>query len=283
MENASFTVLPMSQRFSLEPGKTYSGRISVVNPANASKSFFYNASVLPYGVTDGDYTADLATRNNRTLIVDWVTILEPSGEVSPNETREIEFTITVPETAPAGGQYAAIAVSFDTDDESSDGVMVDSVFELASLIYADVAGETVRSGEILENNVPSFVLSTPVTLSALISNGGNVHEDATFLISVSNVFTGEVILPNEESSGRFNELIMPETTRLVMREVNDLPAFGVVNVKQTVYYQGEVSEVSRDVVICPIWFMALVVATFVAIVVAIIGIIIKYKHKRRAV
>ena len=279
--SSSFTVLPMSQRFYLEPGKTYTESLSITNPADASEDFVYNVSVSPYSVTGEGYAADLATMTNQTEITKWIKVLEPSGRVKPNESKEIKFTITVPENAPAGGQYATIAVSSSGNNASTGGVAVENVFELASLVYATVAGETVYGGEIIENSVPAFATSVPITLSALISNTGNLHEDATFLISVSNAFTGEVILPTEENDGRFNELIMPETTREVKRAVDDLPALGVVTVSQKIYYRGELSEVTRNIIICPIWFMILVCLTLCAIITTIVGIVLKHKKKKR--
>ena len=279
MGNSSFTVLPMSQRFTLEPGKTYTGSLSIVNPADATEDFLYTMSVSPYGVMGEDYTADLVTETNRSEIAKWIKISEPTGRVKPNETKKVEFTITVPENAAAGGQYAAIAVSSNDTTTASEGVAVNNVFELASLIYATVSGETKHQGEILENKVPDFVVKTPITLNALISNDGNVHEDATFVISISNMFTGEVILPTEDNEGRYNELIMPESKREITREINNLPALGVIKVNQTIYYLGEVKTVEKNVIICPIWFMLLVGVTIFAIIAAIVGIVLK--HKRR--
>ena len=279
MGNSTFTVLPMSQRFSLEPGKTYTGSISIVNPADATEDFLYKVSVSPYGVMGEDYTADLVTVTNRSEIVKWIKISEPTGRVKPNETKEIEFTITVPEDVAAGGQYAAIAVSSNETTTANEGVAVNNVFELASLVYATVAGETKHDGEILENNVPGFVIKNPVTLSALISNNCNVHEDATFIISASNVFTGEVILPTEDNEGRYNELIMPESTREITREINNLPALGIIKINQTIYYQGDANTIEKNVVICPIWFMALLFVTILAIIISVVKIITKHKRK----
>ncbi len=280
MENSSFTVLPMNQRFSLEPGKTYTGKISIVNPADATQDFHYIASVSPYGVMGEDYAADLVTVTNRSEIVKWIKISEPSGSIKPNETKDVEFTISVPENAPAGGQYAAIAVSSNDSSNVSEGVAVKNVFEMASLVFATVAGKTEHKGEILNNSVPGFVVKNPVTLSALISNEGNVHEDATFVISATNVFTGDVILPTEENEGRYNELIMPETTREIKREISSLPALGIIKVNQTIYYQGKVDTVEKNIIICPIWFMILLLATVLAIIFAIVGIVKKHKRKR---
>ena len=281
MGNNSFTVLPMSQRFSLEPGKTYTGSLSIVNPADATEDFLYSISVSPYGVMGEDYTADLVTVTNHSEIVKWIKISEPKGRVKPNETKEVEFTITVPENAAAGGQYAAIAVSSNEAASASEGVAVRTVFELASLVYASVSGKTEHKGEILENNIPGFVVSAPITLSALISNEGNVHEDATFIITVSNFFTGQVILPTEDNEGHYNELIMPETTREVTRQINDLPALGIMKVSQTIYYQGDYKTLEKNVIICPIWFLFLVGLTILAIIGTIIRLIIK--HKRKAI
>lgn len=282
MEN-SFTVKPMSDRFYLEPGKTYEGTVSVINPSDAKEDLIYEVSVSPYSVVGEDYTADLATISNRTEIIKWIKILEPSGRVKPNEVKDVKYTITVPENAPAGGQYATIAVSSNPNLDNTDGVTIENVFELASIVYANVAGETVREGEIIENNVPGFVVSAPITLSALISNSGNVHEDATFLITVSNVFTGEVILPTEENNGMYNEVIMPETTREIKREITNLPSLGIVKVKQQIYYQGEYSEVERDVMICPIWFMGLVFVTILTIVSTIVMIVLRHKKRKKLV
>ena len=283
MDSNTFTVLPMSQRFYLEAGKTYEGSISIVNPADATGNFLYKIEVLPYGVVGEDYNADFTSVSGHTEIVKWIEVLEPTGAVKPNDTKQIDFVIRVPENAPPGGQYAAIAVSSNAKAESSGGLAVNNVFELASLVYANVAGETTYGGEILSNEVPGFVVTPPIKIGALISNEGNTHQDATFVINVSNFFTGEVILPNGENEGRYSELIMPESSRYVLRDVSNLPAIGIIKVNQTIYYNGDVSTIEKNVIICPIWFMALVILTILAIIAAIIGIIKKHKRKKAVI
>ncbi len=278
-----FTVTPMSQRFSLDPGETYTGSITVVNPVDSTEDFSYKATIVPYGVVGENYDADLTTVSNRTQIVDWIKISNPTGIIKPNGTVKVEFTITVPESAPAGGQYAAITISSNDDGNEGSGVAVKNVFEMASLVYGEVTGDTVHEGEILENNVPGFSLITPITVSALINNNGNVHEDATFVIAVSNFFTGEVILPTEENEGRYSEIIMPETERYVSREISNLPIVGVVKVNQTIYYNGTSSVVEKDVMICPIWFLLLVAVTLAALITVIVRIVLRNKNKKSLV
>ncbi|MDO5451829.1 MAG: hypothetical protein Q4F56_01950 [Candidatus Saccharibacteria bacterium] len=285
MENSDnmFTVMPMNQRFTLEPGQVYEGTIKVVNPADAKGDFKYKATVTPYGVMGSDYQADLATITNQSAIVDWITIENPTGSVKPNGYEDIKFKITVPADAAGGGQYATIAISSDAKTEASDEVTVNNVFEMASIIYANVNGEIKHEGEIKDNYVPGFVTTAPVTVSATFTNTGNVHEDATVIIKATNFFTGEVILPTEENEGEYSELIMPGTERVAYREIDNLPALGVVNVDQTVYYMGTVSTVSSNVIICPIWFLALVVLTIAALVTVVVRIVLKHKKKKALV
>lgn len=275
--NNTFTVLPMSQDLKLAAGDVYEGEITVANPASATEDFSYVIGVAPYGVQGEEYVADLVTETNRTQIAKWITIEESEGTVSPNGTAKVKYKITVPENAPAGGQYAAITVGSNPDASQGEGVAVQNIFEMASLIYAEIEGETVHDGGVLENNVPGFITSTPMTVTALLDNNGNVHEKATIQIGVKNTITGEVILPTGENAGSYGDIIMPETAHLVSHEIDGLPIVGVVDVSQTVYYNGETSTNEQTVVICPIWFMA----TVAVVIGAIIGIIVRMVVKRR--
>ncbi len=281
MDSNMFTLLPMSQRFSLEPGKTYEGSITVVNPADATEDFVYKVAVSPYGVSGRDYQADLITDSDRTAIAKWIKIKEPTGKIKPNESKEVKFTITVPNNAPSGGQYAAITVTSDNSGKEGEGVTVQNVFEMASIVYGNVAGETKYEGEVLENNIPGFVAVAPVKLSALITNTGNVHSDATFVITVTDIFSGNVILPTDENDGQYTELIMPESERFVEREVSNLPTLGIVKINQTIYYNGQAYPLEKNVILCPIWFIILVVVTIAAIVATIVHLVRKHYRGKK--
>ena len=280
--NNSFVVTPMSQNFDLEPGGTYTGSITVANPGNATADFSYMVSVAPYGVAGESYEADLATMSNRSMIVDWIKVDNPRGSLKPNETAEINFSITVPENAPAGGQYASLLVTEDTGAASSQGVKVNSIFEIASLVYANVAGETVTGGEILENNIPGFAMTGPAKVGALISNTGNIHQTATTVLEVKNLITGETVLPTEQNDGRHSEIIMPETTRRTEYEITELPVVGVVRVSQTIYYNGISSVEMKDILICPIWFIVVSVILVCGLFFGTFFGIRQYRRKKSA-
>ena len=279
--NSEFLVTPMSQRVSLEPGQVYEGMIKIICPASATVDFNYKVGVSPYGVVGEDYSADLMSESNWTQIANWIKIEEPTGSIKPNETKEIKFTITVPKDAPGGAQHAALTVSQNDTGSNSNGLTVENVFEMASIIYASVAGETKHDAKILENEVPGFSANTPIVVSAKLDNHGNVYENASITIKAKNMLTGETILPTDENDGVYSEIVMPDTTRNATRSIEGLPMLGLVKIEQTVIYNGESSEVVKDVLICPIWFMFLVFATIGAIIFTIVQIIRKHRKAKR--
>ena len=293
-----FSVLPMSQRLSLESGETYTGTITVANPAKATEDFSYLVTVTPYSVIGSSYEADLTTQNIYTDLAKWITIENPRGTIKPNETAEVKYTVRVPEGIHGGGQYATIMVSSDPDVEAAEGISVTNLFQLASVIYADVSGEIKREGEVTTNEIPDVVFGGPLTLGATIVNSGNIHQDAIFNIEVTNAWTGEVIASYDSdaeeteatgdddsevatSNGEFAEIVMPETTRYVTHEIEGLPLVGVVKVNQTVYFNDTPYTAEKELLVCPVWLIFII---FFVLASAIIGIItgVRRRRKKRA-
>lgn len=282
MQSDSFLITPMNQRVSLEPGQVYHGSIKVANPSSSTRNFRFEASVSPYSVIGNDYAINLSEKSNRTMITDWITIDTPSGSLAPNETQNIEFTITVPETAPGGSQYAAIIVSQNEEDKKSNGINVDNILEMASLIYADVDGDIIREGHILANDIPGFSTVTPVTVSATFDNTGNVHNEAVITITAKNIITGEIIFPKSSNNNQFSELVIPDTTRTVTRDIENLPTLGIINIEQTLYYNGITSTETKNLIICPVWLIISIITTFAIIVGIIIHLIKKARKQKTA-
>lgn len=276
-----FSVTPMNQMIDLVPGETYNFSITVLNPVNSVENLDYKAYAAPYSVANEGYDADVVTRTDRTQMVDWITIYEPTGTLVPNESKELEFTITVPEDAPGGGQYAAIVVGINNENKTHDNMMVSNVLEIASVLYAKVDGEVIHKGEILENNVPGFSAIAPVTVSSLINNEGNMHEIAEITITATNAFTGEVYMSSGLDNGTFAELIMPDSTKYISKEIEDLPLIGIITVKQDIYYNYAMSTVEKNVIVCPIWFLVLVILTIAAIVAGVVRAVRKHKKKKK--
>ena len=188
--NDSFTVTPMSNAIELKPGETYEGDILVSVPEASTSDFNYKVEVKPYGVIGNDYNADFISSSKNTDMVNWIKIANPTGTIAPNGKTHIKYTITVPSDAAGGGQYAALLIGKNDGESFSEGFGVQNVYSMASLIFAQIDGEIIHEGEVLENFVPGFVTGFPAAASVMIKNDGNVHEPANVYLKIKNVFNG---------------------------------------------------------------------------------------------
>lgn len=274
-----FSVSPMSQSATLTPGKTYEGAVGISNPADATADFNYAVDLVPYDVTDASYTVDLTTMSTRSQIVEWTTLENAEGAVKPNETQYVKYKITVPMDAPAGGQYFALAVHSNDAIEGEGNVELGAVFEILSVVYAEVEGETVQEGGIKANNVPGFTTNSDLDSSVVLSNTGNVHATAKITVEVKDLWTGQTIFPLEGEENEFSELVMPGTTREITREIERISDLGMYEITQTVDYMDETSTTSHVVFSCPIWLVGLA-GVFIAVLAWTIVKIVRRNHKK---
>ena len=273
---------PMSQSIVLIPGETYYGGITVANPATSTEDLHYLVTEMPfYPVNEnGEYVnADYSTRTNMNMIVDWIKVDNPTGTLSPNEERTVSFSISVPYDAPAGGQYMALLVRENPDAvEIEDSMAVTEIMQMAHVIYAEVAGETNESAEIVDNYIPSFLFSNTLEASSTVKNNGNVHTYAKYTLQVWPMGSDEEICTNEEEAG--SAFVMPNT-EIYHLEKCDLPMFGFFNAKQTVAIFGEESVVEKMIIVCPLWLLFVVVVVVISAIVWLFSLNKKRKGSRR--
>ena len=273
------TISPPKQKMILVPGEVYENTISVSNPSDSESDLSYYVSVGSFNLgkdengNNTDYeSSDVDTITSRNQIMDWITLGKKEGTVAPGEKDPIPYTIRVPENAPAGGQYASIIVQNGTKGEEGGGGNVNIVNEVrfATTIIAEVAGETVDKGQILENNIPSFLLSNNLEATSLVKNEGNVHTDAEYILQVWPLLSDEEICTNEEEPE--TSLIMPDTERYHALSTKDmkgcaLPTLGIFRAKQSVKIFNETSVVERTIIICPLWLLFLILFIIIALII----------------
>lgn len=278
--DVSISMSPLMQKLLLQPGETYEGSFKVIDQASNDEDLNFAMTVGPFSVDD-DYNLIYENNGDYSQMVDWVTLDKYNGTVSPNESMTIHYTIKVPEDAPAGGQYAAIkAMTVNDDelgstDESSANVKVE--YGVAYTIYAEIAGETHKSGKILNTNVPSFLLSGDISGAASIENTGNVHGDAKYTLQVFPLFSSEEVYTNEEAPEVHT--ILPGKTRYEEISWENTPDVGIFNVIYTVEFEGVTEQVSKMVIKCPIWLLFLI---FFIIAAIIIWIVVRVRNRSKA-
>ena len=280
------TISPPKQKIILTPGEVYNGAVTVLNATTSLSELKYSASVgsftlgkdengkIDYGITDVDTTT---TYNQMT---EWITLGKTSGTLSQGKSEEVPFTIKVPNDAPAGGQYASIVITNNTgvDDYNKGGVSIVSEVRFASLIYAVVTGETKEDGEILENNIPSFLLNNQLDASSTVKNSGNVHTDAEYTLQIWPLFSDEEVYTNEEKPE--TNTILPDTERYHMQS-HTLPSIGIFKVRQTVKIFDKSEYVEKLVIFCPLWLLFVILFVIIALIIWVVMRAKKRKSSRK--
>lgn len=266
------SVSPTSNKIVLMPGDEYVGNVTVSNPSNMGASMAYDTHVDPFFVND-EYSVTLGTENDYTKMKDWITLSNESGVLQAGESADVEYKISVPESAPAGGQYAAIVVAT-APPAGGEGVSIREVWQIAMPIYASIAGESTLSGTISDIDMPSFLLNPPIQASFMVENTGNVHTNVTYYMQVFPLFSDEEIYTNEEEP--VVSLVMPGTKRTIVSSWGDTPPVGIFRVVQTVKAFGSESVTEKTIIICPVWLLFLI---FFAIIAVIIWIVMRVRAR----
>lgn len=273
-----FSMSPMDQQIVLMPGDSYESSLNVTNPGTHTTELDYEVNVEPF-YRDDDATAIFENIGGRGEMANWITITShQTGHLMPNETDEVTFRIDVPEDAPAGGQYASVIVS--SSSSSSADAMIKETRRIGHLIYAEISGETVRSGEIMNLNVPAFLLSGNIAGSASIKNTGNTHGVATYKLQVFPLFSDEEVYTNEENPE--THLILPDQTYYAETAWEKTPEIGIYNVVYTVEFAGKTAQASKLVIKCPIWLLFIVLFVVAGIAIWLATRVWGRKSKRRA-
>ena len=264
----TFSVSPMNQKISLSPGERYYGTFKVSNPADNKVSFYYEIGISPFTVNN-DYQIVYENNGDYNQILDWLTIENKEGVLNPNSTNIIQFYIDVPEDAPAGGQYAAIVVKSVGGSSEENGVNIQAEYSIAHILYAEVAGETVRKGTINSADVSSFLFSGNITGTASITNGGNVHSDGNYKLQVFPLFSDEELYTNEEDPT--TNTILPNATRVTSISWDATPSIGIFHVIYNVEFEGVNQKVDKMVIVCPLWLLFVIVAIIFLIIFKILS------------
>jgi len=264
---SAITVAPMTHSVLLTPGETYHGSFVLSNPKSSDETLYYATGVMPFYIGD-DKRVEFSTNGDRNQIVNWITVENPTGSLAPNSSTNIYYTINVPDNTPAGGQYALIKVASvaKEDIENNDFSLNISVsYGVGYMIYGEIAGTTIRKGEIIDVSVPSFLFSGNITGTSSIKNSGNTHGTAKYIMQVYPLFSNEELYTNEENPGE--STILPDRTMYHETSWGETPMFGIFNVVYTVEFEGVTEQVSKMVIKCPIWLLFIIIFIIAAIII----------------
>ena len=272
MSDINMTVSPMRESVILNPGDVYKSAITVSNPGYSEQDLYYHVEVKPFYV-DENYNPVFERIDgvDKQLLNEWVKITaNETGTVAPNESKIVEYEITVPDSAPAGGQYACLSVITDVKPSEEGSINIAEGLAINHVILAEVTGRTIESGEILDAGVANMRIGDKVMAYSEVKNTGNVHGLAKYILTVKSPFTGEVIYTNNGEEDRY---VLPDRELYNETTWNETPMVGIFNVDYTVEFQGMTSDIHRLVVVCPWWLIFMVILGIILLVLRVVSLV----------
>lgn len=273
---------PAGQEIELLPGEPYRGHITVTNIGRLP--FDFSVSTRPYQVLNDSYDPDFVTENDYTKLYNWIKLDQTAYHLEPGASTEVEFEIAVPANVPGGGQYAALMV--ETSDSKDSAATMQTISQLASLLYAHVDGEEHIGGVIMSQNLPSFLLGSPFTSSVTVKNDGNIDFRMEHSLAIYDFFTNrEVFTPDAVDAdgnalGKANLVVLPATSRTSDLTWDGAPQLGVFRAVSHVTFLDQDSTKEQIVFICPVWLAGLVVFFVILMVLWLVLRIHKRKQNK---
>lgn len=272
---------PATQNITLTPGQEYIGKVTVANTGTVA--FDFGLRTTPYQVNSETYDLDFSTNNVYTQLYTWITFPQEVYHIEPGQTIDAEFKANVPEGAAGGGQYATV-MAYATNLDS-DGGAVQVVPQVASLIYGRVNGpEMLPEGEVAEQTIPGFLFNGPLEISETVYNTGNVDFKVYHAITITDFFSGDVLLDPDTKAddgtalGSATSVVLPGTSRQQTLVWENTPKIGIVRVKQIIKFLETNIETEKLVFFCPLW---LIISVLALIALGILWIILAVRHHKR--
>lgn len=167
----SLNLNPPSLRLTVGTGETVSGKISLENSGNSILTIKAYVQDWVYA-KDGskDFKEAGSTPHS---CADWITLNPTKFEINPNEIKEIEYTLSVPEYA-SGGNYAVIFFESIISEPKGSGVAIAG--RIGTIVYQETKGRVNKKGSILD--LSACKECKPLKVSLVFINEGDTQLQA---------------------------------------------------------------------------------------------------------
>lgn len=251
----------------IKPGETYRSTIDVQNNNDEVATITLTPKPLSYSPLENDYVPDYHSETDRTQLAKWIVF--PDGDeydIEPGETINIEYEFTVPKNAISGTQATAILVHAVTDEERNSASGIAAEISFGYTIFANIDGADLKEeGHIVSWEAMGFTFAPPVRASTIIENTGNISFTAKHVFEVYSLFTDkDPIFTDDQDLD-----VLPESKRALYQYWHEAPLLGAFSIKETVSFLGDDFEYGKVVIVCPLWFILLVSAFLISIIVLI--------------
>lgn len=273
-----------------DPGETINSSISLRDIS--SGSLLVTSEINDFTAEGEDGTPKIILDEgevNPYSLKTWIKTI-PSLTLKPRQIEQIPISISIPTNAAPGGYYAVIRFSGIPPELEGTGMSLSA--SLGALVLLRVSGETTEKLSIeefsvsQENKIGSLFESTskslPIKFIERIKNSGNIHEQPSGQIIVTDMFGKDIVTLNINLPPRD---ILPDSIRkfeqpLDSDSIGNTFLFGKYTAKLNVTYgaSGEILTKSIEFWVIPYRLIAIIAISVVVLIVTLVYGIKRYNR-----
>jgi len=217
LNSIALTITPPLIKINMNPGETWTSSIKIIN--NNPQALDIYTQIIDF---KGDERGrvkfiktydELNEAEKKYLLSQWIEINQEPINLSAYQSKDIAFTINVPQDVEPGGHYAAILAGIKPIKKIKKGSGINISSMLSSLVMLKINGEINEKGSIEEFSTDKkFYQNSKVDFIVSFKNSGNVHLKPQGEIKIYNFFgkVKDTIYINKKSE--FGN-VLPESTR----------------------------------------------------------------------
>lgn len=245
---AGLSMSPLRIYPSQNPGITGSYSFKLSNQTGGQMPVELSVEKFKTINEDYDYAFEPVGKDN------WVSLSAQQIDLNPHETKSVDYQIAIPIDIKPGGYYFMIVAT--TKDKSSGSSFV-QVKRLSSLIYLQVAGQITHKLNMDSISASWLTMAGNVQITALISNGGNSHDEGVITVKANRWPFGKT--KNHVIQG----LILPATVRKLNDKINLGYIPGIYKLSAEFDQpQGGITVKRFSIIYFPIWLLSLLILGF---------------------
>lgn len=213
-ESLTLSISPSLFDMSVNPGQEWRSTLKIINVNNYDLTVYIDVvNFRPQGEGGDGRFIPIATDGEGVTLAEWFTITKEAILIPKEQSKEIPFSVSVPDNASPGGHFAAILVGTKPLSSESGQAKVQTAQAVTSLFFARVAGNIVEQGSIREFTTTDSYLNRPeATFGLRFENKGNVHLQPQGEIKIFNMWGQERgVIPINQTSQFGN--VLPDSIR----------------------------------------------------------------------
>jgi len=257
------TITPATTKPTIQPGESKNSKFQIINQGTADYPVHVYAA--PYTVHSEAYTPDFTPVKGKLNPSSWIHFTVSDANITPNQTLDVNYTITVPSGTAPGGYYAVAFAETKSPGSGKQGVIINE--RVGEIFYIQVAGKVHQAGKLLTWS-SNFWQKQPLGATLRLENDGSIDYASDIHITVGDLFgRAKYVFATQKE-------VLPQTIRNIPVTWDHTPPLGLFKVTGTATVSGKTVGLHTH-------YVLVVSPTFRTIGLALVAMLLAYSFGRK--